>query len=206
MENIPVCHPWKLKHTNSLESRDKVEVWDNRGKGFYKGYKIQCVGKLHQLGMEMLNSLNLGKKRCLDLGAGSGAFSIRLKDNGFHVECGEIESLSLENQNIKVHQIDLNSNFSTCFHCDVFNVITCLEVIEHLENAFNFFRQCNRLLSQGGYLLLSCPNIESWMARLLFLYSGRLPWFGEKYYRSMGHLIPHFSWQVPLIAAECGFN
>lgn len=47
----------------------------------------------------------------------------------------------------------LSSNFSFKF-----SVITCFEVLEHLEKSENFIRNAYRVLHMGGYFLASTPN------------------------------------------------
>jgi SAM-dependent methyltransferase len=157
--------------------------------------------------MEMVLELKLPRdSECLDLGAGSGAFSVRLKDHGFKVDSVELTPLSLEREQINVHCLDLNGPFHETFGDRRFQLITCLEVIEHLENPFHLFRSCARLLRRGDHLLVSSPNLESWMARLVFLATGELPWFGEKGWKENRHTIPQFSWQVPIVARQAGFT
>ena len=127
-------------------SPERIEEYNCRGVGSYKGLQIHATGKLHQIAIKILQSLDLERKECLDLGAGSGAYSLRLKDNGFEVESLELEPLSLRECDIIIHQVDLNSNFSKILKDKKFNVITALEVIEHLENPFHFFREVRTLL------------------------------------------------------------
>jgi SAM-dependent methyltransferase len=184
-----------------------VETYDKRGRGSYRGYHIIAVSQLHKRAIQVVNGLDLeAGTPCLDLGAGTGAFSVRLKDCGMSVEAGDFVPINLENEGIKTYQLDLNKSFSKLFSGRRFQLITCLEVLEHLENPFHLFRECNELLPLGGYLIFSTPNVESWMARLLFLFNGKLPWFGEKSYFEEGHLIPYFSWQIPIIARLTGFE
>jgi hypothetical protein len=81
-----------------------------------------------------------------------------------------------------------------------------LRSAEHLENPYHFFRASARLLTSDGYLLLSTPNLESWMARLVYFWKGELPWFGEKGWRENGHKISQFSWQLRIAARQSGLE
>lgn len=50
-------------------------------------------------------------------------------------------------------------------HGRTFDVIVCLEVIEHVEDPFNFISKMKKLLRQDGCLILSSPNCldsETW--------------------------------------------
>ena len=53
-----------------------------------------------------------------------------------------------------------------------FELILCVEGIEHLEDAFAFLREMRRLLKPGGILMVSTPNIISLRSRMRFFGSG----------------------------------
>ncbi|MBT3643105.1 class I SAM-dependent methyltransferase [archaeon] len=54
------------------------------------------------------------------------------------------------------------------------DIIIAGELIEHLFNPFKFFKECNRVLSKNGFLILSTPNICSLKNRFKVLF-GKLP-------------------------------
>jgi SAM-dependent methyltransferase len=194
--------------TTSPDEQGSIESYDRRGMGHYRGRPIYAVGQLHRLVMARIEALGLPRDvKCLDLGGGSGAFSLRLHDHGFAVDLVDIDPPDLSQWGIRCHQADLNSgDFARGIPGRSYGLITCLEVIEHLENPFSFFRNCAELLARDGTLIVSSPNLESWMARLMFLATGQLPWFGEKGYRENQHTIPHFSWQLPIVARMAGLE
>lgn len=55
------------------------------------------------------------------------------------------------------------------FKSDTFDMVSCLEVIEHLYNADNILQEISRILRPNGVLLLTTPNLASWANRLLIL-------------------------------------
>ncbi|MEM1714001.1 MAG: methyltransferase domain-containing protein [Desulfurococcaceae archaeon] len=55
-----------------------------------------------------------------------------------------------------------------------FDVITAIEVIEHLCMVDLFFQECYNKLKPGGLLLITTPNLVSWINRILVLF-GQLP-------------------------------
>jgi ubiquinone/menaquinone biosynthesis C-methylase UbiE len=60
--------------------------------------------------------------------------------------------------------------------CSV-NVITALDVIEHLVETRTFIRELYRVLTPGGYLVLDTPNLASWH-NVLALVIGIQPFSG----------------------------
>jgi SAM-dependent methyltransferase len=56
------------------------------------------------------------------------------------------------------------------FADEYFDLITAIELIEHLPFSDNFFAECFRVLRRGGYLLITTPNLASWLNRVLLLF------------------------------------
>ena len=143
-----------------------------------------------------------GAGSVLDLGAGTGAWSDRLLRHGYR----GVEALDLNPLEFKgVAQFvpgDLNQDFSRQLPGKKYDLITALEVIEHLENPTHFLRQCAGLLAPGGTLVITTPNIESMPGRLKFLLSGRLRHFdgqGDK-----THIAPIDPFLLARLAARAG--
>ncbi len=80
-----------------------------------------------------------------------------------------------------------------------------LEAIEHLENPWEFLRECRRLLEPGGILVVSSPNVECLLSRVVFLATGSLLTF-ERTMTCPNHLTPIFSWLLNYKLEESGFE
>ena len=156
----------------------------------YKGLKRETSIMVHETVFELVNRYCDTNSRILDIGAGSGAFVKLLRDHGFsNVDALEINQEKFK-ESVKLYSIDLNSNFSGKIN-NMYDCIVAIEVIEHLENPINFLRECSKILNDGGYLILSTPNIHSLKSRSkLFLY-GDLAFFEKENYSSkFGHTYP----------------
>jgi 2-polyprenyl-3-methyl-5-hydroxy-6-metoxy-1,4-benzoquinol methylase len=110
--------------------------------------------------------------RVLELGAGSGALSERLQAAGLRVTASDIANyFELQTEFV---QLDLNDpNFDKALASE-FDLVTSVEVIEHLENPSAFLRSICRLLKPGGVAILTTPNVENVPARLKFLRGGEV--------------------------------
>ena len=166
------------------------------------------MGNVHSLSASIIDELALpGNISILDLGAGEGAFSVRLSDHGFtDIEACEIISDRFRVPGIQCHQIDLNDpDFSKLFK-KKYDLLIAIELIEHLENPSRFLLNLQYLVKPHGYLLISSPNVASWYSRLLFLRYGRLHWFDKNSHQDSGHIHPIFDWQIEILGEDAGFK
>lgn len=115
----------------------------------------------------------------LDLGCGTGAWLERLQQAG----AGPLHGVDLD-----AGQFQLAGAAHTALDFDhgdlpdtgTFDLVTGLEIIEHLSNPGRFLQFAAGRCRPGGYLFITSPNIESAPARLRHLLTGRLPHFDHK--------------------------
>jgi len=110
--------------------------------------------------------------RALDLGAGSGALAERLQTASFRVTAADIKNYF--ELNTEFVELDLNDPAFDQKLAPEFDLITSVEVIEHLENPTAFLRSICRLLKPNGVAILTTPNVENVPARLKFLLGGEV--------------------------------
>lgn len=108
--------------------------------------------------------------RALDVPTGTGILADRLKKMGFQVSCCDIDPSYFSAPDLKLDLGDLNQSLP--YPSSSFDLITCVEGIEHLENPFNAIREFSRLLRPGGKLILTLPNYLNIERRLRFLVTG----------------------------------
>jgi len=173
------------------------------GESSYCGLKIHTAANLHKDCIGLIRALKLpATPSALDLGAGAGAFSRRLMDNGFRVTAVEFDANRFKAET-DCHEYDLNQDFGNRF-LKRFDLVVAIEIVEHLSNPRHFIHNCLEALKKDGYLLITSPNVESWLSRIIFLRRGRFLWFDESDYDNYGHIMPIFSWQIEQICSELG--
>jgi len=119
----------------------------------------------------MIGALSKERKGLLlDAPAGTGALAARLKKMGFSVSCCDINPSLFSVQDIEIKKGDLSQSLP--YPSRSFDIVTCIEGLEHLENPFNAIREFYRILKPGGKLFLSLPNYLNIERRLRFLITG----------------------------------
>jgi ubiquinone/menaquinone biosynthesis C-methylase UbiE len=136
----------------------------------------------------------------LDIGSGKGELVTLLANRypGLQSFACDCTDQLMKRKNQKVEVVDLNWQ-SLPFHQNQFNLVTCSETIEHLENYWSVLREVYRVLRRGGIAVFSTPNILNLRSRFRFFSSGFYNLFGplmpdeKDVYSPRGHITP-VSW------------
>jgi len=172
----------------------------------YRNLPIFAAPGLHELAAERLAAvLPPGNGNVLELGAGAGAMSLRLKDRGYAMTASDLNEGSFEPEGIPFVALDLNQAFAQRLQRR-FDAIVALELVEHLENPYHFFRQCSETLENAGFLLVSTPNLGSPVSQAMFATRGNFQWFSDGDYRKEGHIMPLAPSVLRRCWTEAGFD
>jgi len=120
-----------------------------------------------------------GKKRILDIGCGDGSF-IKKFENDCEVFGVDISSVAVKiakEAGITAYEVDM-SRTKLPFESEYFDLVYMGDVIEHLANPDFAIYEVARTLKPNGFLVLSTPNLASWLNRSLLL-MGIQPLFSE---------------------------
>jgi len=135
----------------------------------YEKLQIIAHKKTHRKVLQIFSEIK-ERGSLLEIPAGEGALAWQLKKLGYDVTAGDIDPKFFKVAPIPCIHLDLNQRFP--LDDGQFNFVSCVEGIEHLQDQFQFVRECHRVLKAGGLLVLSTPNILNLASRLKFLLSG----------------------------------
>ena len=148
----------------------------------------------------------------LDIGSGTGNL-IRLLRDRFQIKsfaCDYTGSLMKED-GIEVAIANLN-NEKLPYQSNTFDIVTCTEVIEHLENYRETLREAYRVLKLNGTFVVTTPNILNLKSRIRFLIFGFYNLFGPLHFRESelhtagGHITPIGMFYLSHSLIDAGFS
>jgi 2-polyprenyl-3-methyl-5-hydroxy-6-metoxy-1,4-benzoquinol methylase len=130
--------------------------------------------KMLQYNPRVLSLVNLLKEDssfspnvAVDLGAGSGAFALSLKETAFF---NEVIAVDL---NLECHEVCKKNGLSSLqgsiedLEQNSVDFLTMNDMIEHLFDPKEFLKQCHAALTTGGYLSIACPNGEGFDFKIM---------------------------------------
>lgn len=104
------------------------------------------------------NGDRVGLEKTLDLGTGSGAFSMCLKNSDFF---NHVIPMDLSDECVQAcirHGLDAVSGTVTDVADGSVDMICMNDLIEHVFDPYSFLRECFRALSNNGYVYIATPN------------------------------------------------
>lgn len=124
---------------------------------------------LHQMNPVRANYIDLhaqvAEKRLLDVGCGGGLLSEAMAQRGAQVTAIDMGEAPLEVARLHAQQSQLDIDYQQASaevfaqqHLQDFEVITCLEMLEHVPDPESVIRACASMLEPGGHAFFSTIN------------------------------------------------
>ncbi len=117
------------------------------------------------LAVEHMRTLAPAGGRVLDVPAGNGLVSDRLRESGF-----EVVSADINGERPDYVAFDMAGRFP--FDDATFDGVLCLEGIEHMVDPVALLAEMMRILRPGGILVITTPNLMCMYSRLHFVLHG----------------------------------
>ena len=142
--------------------------------------------------------------RLLDVGCGHGHLLTVLAAAGYSdlAGCDGLEHPDNLPANARFTRHDLDQGVG--IDADGFDVVTSIEVLEHLENPRAHVRQLHGACRPGGWVVLSTPNALSLVSKFSFLFRGHFAYFDDSNYPA--HITPVLPIDLRRIFDEVGFH
>ena len=134
-------------------------------------------GRRDRQTMRTLRSYGIEGRHCLDIGPGTGRWLQFLKDNG----AASLAAVDLAPEALdraadlgaRCYTADMEYEKLDC-ESDSFDITLAFMILEHMKEPSNFVREIIRVTRNSGLVLMSIPNIASFLSRIRLLV-GYLP-------------------------------
>lgn len=127
----------------------------------------QELAPWHREVLSILEPLDRAQ-RVLEVGCGSGRLLLAMTEMGFDplgVDVAAAAVTLCRAQGLRAERVDVEEGINV----GQFDLVVCVEVLEHLFDPWHFVAQLNQCLAVGGLLILSTPNFGYWWWRWQYL-------------------------------------
>jgi 2-polyprenyl-6-hydroxyphenyl methylase/3-demethylubiquinone-9 3-methyltransferase len=147
------------EHEKEKFNSKAIDWWDKNG-------PLKTLHDINPCRLEYIKShLELRDASACDIGCGGGILSSELARQGSHVtaidaapKLIEIAELYATEHHLDIeYKVGLSSNLIKT-HSSKFDLVTCMELIEHVPDPLALVEDCAKLLSPGGVLIISTLN------------------------------------------------
>ena len=169
--------------------------------GYYQGHSVHAAPGVHEYAVELVRAALPDGGRVLEVGAGCGALALRLRDAGL-----DVVPTDLDPPHDWIHRLDLDAPEWTDQTRGPFDMVVCVETLEHVENPRQALRSIRSLLRAGDKLMVSTPNITHPHSRLKMFLRGSPYIFGPAHYYQPGHITLLPDWMLTEHVRQAGFD
>jgi len=122
-------------------------------------------------------ALSESGKKLLDVGCGNGSLIEMVRDQVESIYGCDISITAIKaaaNRGVRSVCTNLNKGHLP-YNDESFDIITCIEVVEHVIDPQNLLKELYRVLGPKGYLVLTTPNIRYLRNLRTLLFNGTFP-------------------------------
>jgi|Deesub1362A_J573_1020465.scaffolds.fasta_scaffold00052_92 ubiquinone/menaquinone biosynthesis C-methylase UbiE len=141
----------------------------------FVGITPENISKLQDRHLKVIEILSkLKADRFLDIGCGDGKFTMLMSkscgaEDVYGVDISEKGVEMARKNGVKAFKVDVDEE-ELPFDDNYFDVVTALEVIEHLFDPDHFLEEVYKVLKADGVFVLSTPNLAAIHNRLALLF------------------------------------
>ncbi len=135
------------------------EWWNQEG-------EFKTLHQINPARVEFIKKhIDLAGKQVIDVGCGGGILSESLAQNGALVTAIDLAPQSIEIAKLHLYESGLNVNYECIeiaekakLETEKYDVVTCLEMLEHVPDPNYIIKECAKLLKPGGRAFFSTLN------------------------------------------------
>lgn len=141
--------------------------WDQHG-------ECKPLHDINPLRLDYINQhIDLKEKNIIDVGCGGGILSEGLAQRGAFVTGIDMSDAALTVAKLHLFESNLQINYQQTTveqwaeqHVEQYDVVTCMEMLEHVPNPASVLLACSKLVKNGGMVFFSTLN-RHWKSYLM---------------------------------------
>jgi SAM-dependent methyltransferase len=180
---------------------DRATVHRTAAVRSFKGHNVHAAPGVHEYAVALAQAAPPDGGRILEIGAGCGALALRLREAGF-----DVVATDLDPPHDWIFPLDVDDPEWTDETRGPFDMVVCVETLEHVENPRKVLRSIRSVLRPGDRLLVSTPNITHPHSRLKMFLMGAPYIFGPSHYYQPGHISILPDWMLTEHVRLAGFD
>src|SRR4030095_2404245 len=193
----------------SLQKYRELKIKHPKRKGFVPTPPLIYETVLERIAKSLPKS---GPLTHLDIGAGNGLLLRLVRERfGFEQSACDYTDDFIKYSAVPVECVNLDEQ-RLPYPDSRFDLVTCVETIEHLENFRALLREIYRVVKPGGVVIVTTPNILNLRSRLRFLTFGFHSMFGplqiqkQENFDTRGHISPASWFYLGHALLQTGFE
>ena len=155
-----------MTHTENVHQHEIHKFGSQAERWWDPGGEFKTLHAVNPLRLQFIQAyLNLGGSRIVDVGCGGGILSEGLSRAGGEVfgidlseELLDVADLHGLDSGVKVNYRKISVEQLADEQPDSFDVVTCMEMLEHVPNPVSVVKSCAKLVKPGGKVFFSTLN------------------------------------------------
>lgn len=155
-----------MNTSNNVDNSEIAKFEALAARWWDRNSEFKPLHEINPLRMSYIDSkINLAGKQVLDIGCGGGILAEAMAHRGAKVtgiDMGEaplaVAKLHLLESGLTIDYLHASAEQFAKHHPAGFDVVTCLEMLEHVPDPASVLQACQQLLKPGGHLFVSTIN------------------------------------------------
>ncbi|WP_298625189.1 bifunctional 2-polyprenyl-6-hydroxyphenol methylase/3-demethylubiquinol 3-O-methyltransferase UbiG [uncultured Legionella sp.] len=149
-----------IKHDSTIDEQELHKFAQHADHWWDKEGPLKTLHDINPTRLDFIkNHASLEGARVLDVGCGGGILCEALARCGADVTGIDAEADAIKSASEHARQQNLSIHYKATpieeFEAERFDIITCMEMLEHVQRPEQVIQHCKRLLKPGGILFLS---------------------------------------------------
>ena len=154
------------EHHSNVDQAEIAKFEELASRWWDPNSEFKPLHDINPLRLDYIDGIaNLGGKRVLDVGCGGGILSESMAGRGAEVTGIDMGEAPLEvarlhllesNQSVEYRQVSVEQ--LAVERPESFDVVTCMEMLEHVPDPASVVRACSKLTAPGGRVFFSAIN------------------------------------------------